>query len=252
MDTDVRFDKDLHKYYIDGAPMKDSVTTVVHHYFEKFDGVSSAKAMLRGASFWTNEERYGKYWDAAKEVSEEVAIANILAMWEENRDESAGLGTAMHEAIEEYLVNGTPLPDTKECRMFSNFLAYAQSLGYQADKMEEVVWDVKASIAGSVDMQFKHSETGHTWLVDWKRSKEIKTKGFRGKKGLGPMSNKQDCNFEHYSLQLNIYKYLLTHNKGRNIERMSIVVLHPNQDDYMLLDVDDNQEAVVKILRERI
>lgn len=251
MDAEVQFDKDLHKYYINGTPMKESVTTVVHHYFSKFDGVSSAKAMLRGASFWTNEERYGKYWDAAKEVSEEVAIANILAMWDENRDESASLGTAMHESIEEYLVNATPLPDTKECRMFTNFLNHALSLGYVPDKMEEVVWDVEASIAGSVDMQFKNTATGNTWLVDWKRSKEIKTKGFRGNKGLGPLSDKQDCNFEHYSLQLNIYNYMLTHGKGRCIERMSIVVLHPNQDDYILLDVEDNQEAVVKIMQER-
>ena len=250
MQDKVEFNKELHKYYVNGAPMSESVTTVVHNYFGHFDGNASARAMLRNAAFWTDEEKYGKYWDAAKEVTEKVAIENIILMWEENRDEAATLGTNMHEAIEESLVNNAELPDTKECSMFLNYRAHTESLGYKPYKFETVVWDVSASIAGSVDAMFINSK-GEVWLVDWKRSKEIRTKGFRGQKGKGPMSNKQDCNFEHYSLQLNVYKYLLSNNFGENIVRMSLVILHPNQDDYILLDVADNQGAVQQIMNER-
>lgn len=251
MNDTVEFDAALHKYYVNGKAMSQSVTTVVHNYFSTFDGESIARSMLRGKSFWVDEEKYGKYWDNVKELSEKDAIQTIITMWDENRDEAAQLGTNMHESIENHLVNGSELPDTKECSMFLNFKALITSLGYVPYQFEKVVWDVSASIAGSVDAMFINPLTRDVWVVDWKRSKEIKMTAFRGKKGTGPMSNKQDCNYEHYSLQLNVYKYLLSNNFGEKIARMSLVILHPNQDDYILLDVADNQTAVESIMQER-
>lgn len=248
----IRFDEAEHKYYLNDLQMEISVTGLVHEYFEKFDGQKIARLMLRGKNFWTDEDKYGKYWDLVAELEEQEAVRAIVNMWADGGAEASSAGTTMHQAIEDHFVLGKSLPDTKECRMFSNFEKHMTSLGYEPHEFEQIVWCAAASLAGSVDAQFINPDTQEIWLVDWKRSKEIKTTAYRGKKGFGPMSDKEDCNFEHYSLQLNIYKYMLVNFFGKNITRMSLVILHPNQDDYLLLDVTDNQRAVEQIMQARI
>lgn len=282
----------IHKYYVDGIAMNTSVTSVVHQFFSHFDKSKTALNMIRGKNFWTDdvkyekywplvkkkdeitamynsedfwedEDQYGHYWDGVKELStrnaikeliticEKEAVADIIDMWDRDGAEAAALGTAMHANIEEYYNNGTPLPNTKECHMFSQFDIHARSLGYRPFRQEQVVYDVSASLAGSID-ELYINDSGNIWIVDWKRAKDIKMEGFGNKKGTGPMSDKNDCNYEHYSLQLNIYKYMLETHYGLKIARMSLVILHPNQDDYILLDASDNQKAVQLIMAARV
>ena len=55
-------------------------------------------------------------------------------------------------------------------------------------------------------------------IIDYKTNKEIKTTGFTNwekitQKMTGPCAHLDDCNFNHYSLQLSIYMYIiLKHN----------------------------------------
>jgi ATP-dependent exoDNAse (exonuclease V) beta subunit len=250
-DSLVQFNEEEHKYYVNGNAMNTSVTTVVHQYFEPFDKTRTARMMLRGRNFWVDDEKYSKYWNLVKGLKEDKAVAVIVKFWDDDGAASAALGTQMHASIEDYYVSGAKLPDTEECRMFSQFNAYTIELGYYPVKSEQIVWDLDYSLAGSVDMLYRNKNTGAYWLVDWKRSKEIKFSGYNDKKGLGPLDDKQDCNFEHYSLQLNIYKFLLEKNYNIPISRMSLVILHPNNNNYILLDASNNQGAVAQIMNER-
>jgi hypothetical protein len=86
-------------------------------------------------------------------------------------------------------------------------------------------------------------------MVDWKRSKEIKKFGF--KKGLGCCSHLQDCNFVHYTIQLNIYKYILEKNYGLKITDMYIVVFHPSNDSYLEYNIANEQELIDLIVTNR-
>lgn len=249
-DNRIVFNEEEHKYYVDGNQMDTSVTTLVHQYFSHFDKEGTAKKMLKGRNFWS-DEKYSCYWELVKDLDEEDAVAAIVNKWDTDGKEAALLGTQMHASIESYYMNNTPLADTKECKMFKEFDKYVTEQGYVPAKSEQIVWDLDYSLAGSVDMLYKNTKSDSYWLADWKRSKEIKYFGFGGAKGTGPMSNKHDCNYEHYSLQLNIYKFLLEKNYGITIERMSLVILHPNNNKYMLLEVKDNQKAVKLIMEER-
>lgn len=59
------------------------------------------------------------------------------------------------------------------------------------------------------------TDRGTFFMDDYKTNKEIKTKGFYSKKYRtyhmmkGPCSHLQDCNYNHYKLQLNFYSYML-------------------------------------------
>lgn len=244
-DSRVRFQDDIHKYFVDGVQMSYSVTQLIHEYFSDFDSEEMCKKMLERDDFTTNE-RYEKYWgfldglDLNDENDFKKAYDLILANWEENRISSSGLGTDMHQAIEDYIVSGKPLPDNIECLYFTNFHNSMLAKGYIPFRSEQIVFDIDLDIAGSADMMYTTKEwlkekPTRVYLIDWKRSKEIRQRSFYtyqdGEKiykvGKGVCSRLEDCNLQHYTLQLNMYKYLLEKHYPVVVEKMAIVVFHP-------------------------
>ena len=66
--------------------------------------------------------------------------------------------------------------------------------------------------------------TGKYELLDWKTSKNINTRSFGGKVGINAITEDLlDCNFNHYSLQLSFYRYLLEEKYGIDISDQYIV-----------------------------
>lgn len=275
----VTFNEEKHKYYIDGIEMRRSVTQLVHTYFNEFDSHKVAARMLAKDEFRT-ASKYANYRAIVQDVDvrSEEARNLIIKEWDRVRDEAAAAGTAMHKSIETYYESARlgrqtrprlapglevawhgrgwrPEPMTKEFQMFLEFDALTRKLGYLPYRSEQTVFDRGLSLAGSVDMLYIHRDHLTTyptkvWMVDWKRSKEIKMTGFGGAVGKWPFEDLPDCNFRHYSLQLNLYKYLLEKNEGMQVERMTLVILHPNQSEYIMLDVSDLQDRV-KLALER-
>lgn len=65
---------------------------------------------------------------------------------------------------------------------------------------------------------------GQVDIIDYKTNKEIKKESYKNwegisKKMLGPLSHLDDCNFNHYALQLSIYMYILIKHNPRLIPR---------------------------------
>lgn len=47
-----------------------------------------------------------------------------------------------------------------------------------------------------------------------------------------PLDDLDDCDGSKYSLQLNVYKYILENFYGQSVSHMGLVSFHPNQEDY--------------------
>jgi hypothetical protein len=85
---------------------------------------------------------------------------------------------------------------------------------------------------------------GEYIIVDWKRSKKIRKEPFKGKKGTGIFLHLDDCNFIHYSLQLNTYRHFLELHYGKRVKEMHIAVFHPNNDNYLQFPVERMEKEV--------
>lgn len=269
-DARIVFEPVEHKYYVDGEPMEISVTGLVHHWFPQFQPRPQAETMLRNKEFYTNAERYGRYWPLLQDLDLkqgkdfETAVTRVLACWKANGEEASGAGTIMHQAIEDYYREGKPLPETRDCLLFADFHAYMSNLGYLPYRSEQIMWDLDLRLAGSADMLYIHkddlaslddpSQPTPVLLADWKRSKEIKKEaiGRDNRYGFGPFSRKANCNYQHYSLQLNIYKHLMQKHYNLQVYLMCLVILHPDQETFQVEEVEDNQEAVEEIFRLRL
>ena len=77
-------------------------------------------------------------------------------------------------------------------------------------------------------MVFK-DQRGKYHIYDWKRTKKIDPDGNFGKFGRGLARDVPDCNYWHYTLQLNLYKHILESKYGMKIDRMYLMEFYPGK-----------------------
>lgn len=219
-DRRLTFIPEPHIYLIDKCPLTISVSTFVKLFFTPFEA---------------------ELWASIKAPSLGMTETAVLEMWRQKGKQAAKLGTELHTEIEGFLATKTVTSKKPEFNHFLNL--FNSKLSHLTPyRSEWSIFDEDFAITGTTDMVFKKPD-GSFAIYDWKRSKEIK-KDNRFSRGLGPCSHLSDCNFIHYSLQVNIYKRILTDKYGIHISEMNFVQLHPNQPDYRLFHVPDLSESV--------
>ena len=63
-----------------------------------------------------------------------------------------------------------------------------------------------------------------------------------------PLGHLPDCNFYTYSLQLNLYSYILSTEYGMPVNSMLLGIVHPDRDKGRLLSVPCLREEVESIV----
>ncbi len=249
-----------HKYFIRGNKDYCSVSEFYKQFFSKFDNYAMALKMLQRDDFWKNK-KYSQYWSNVKDKSLDESIQIIIKLWNDNGDIQSSLGTSMHRQIELYL-NEVECITTKE-KDFNHFLTLysdLQSRGLQVFRTEMMMFDDESKLCGCADVIFiDKNQDVSTWpttklkvhLGDWKRSKLIEKNGY-GKLGKFVCNKLPDANFYHYSLQLNLYRYILEKHYNLIVETMTIYIFHPNNDNYLELSVKDEQLLIQKMIQLRI
>ena len=237
-DKRIQFIEEGHIYDVDGDQNYTSVTTFIHHFFKPFDAKEVIQKMKKSQR-WSHSPYFG------------MTDQEIMDQWEQKRVDSASSGTYMHQQIELFYNGETPqtTPIEKEWQLFSQF---HQDFSYKPYRTEWYVFDEDAKLAGSIDMVFcgTNGNTDEVIVADWKRTSDLKTQNIF-QKGIHPVHHLDDCNFYHYSLQLNTYKYILEKNYNKKVQQMFLVVLHPTNDTYIVKDVPVLQEEVRAMIRTR-
>ena len=214
-DSRIEFDEGPHVYTIDGdsSVTYTSVTTWNHRHFEGFDADRIIDKMMAGPR-WSQSKYFGQTKEDIKEG------------WAANGREASTAGTKMHLDIE-YHYNGAPREnDSIEYQYFTRFAAAHMHL--TPYRTEWCVFDEALRLSGSIDMVFQNPN-GTLAIYDWKRSKEIvKTSPWMKFSTTLEIAHLPDTNFWHYSLQLNIYKYILERRYGVVVTELFLVCLHPN------------------------
>lgn len=242
-DNHIQFDEPTHVYTIDGNSDYKSVTTWIHSFFPHFDA-ESVISKMRSSKKWGPDNKYYSMSDE-----------EIKDLWASDGKEAAELGTLMHLNIEKFY-NGTAFSkefrNTREYTLFNQY--YKDNIHYIPYRTEWTVFTKKYRLAGSIDMVYYDPRYGkdpnRVVIADWKRSKEIKmSNGWE--QGYGPLCDIDNCNYWHYCLQLNVYRIILENYYGKTVGEMFLVILHPNQDKYIKIDVPRIWKPISKMFEAR-
>ena len=256
-DDHITFHEPTHKYYVNGSCKGNiSCTGFVHEFFHHFDAKAIIAKMRRGPK-WSTSKYFG------------MTDEQISKQWNDNGKQASSAGTAMHLAIEQFL-HGAPeeidpaVLTTPEWRHFmafwrdcgddlepyrSEWEVFTDSLEADDDRKER-----KIKLCGSIDMVFRRKSDGAFVIYDWKRSKEIKSDN-PFSTGLAPLDHLPDTNYWHYTLQLNIYKWMLETYYGLKIADLYLVILHPDNPSYRRMRLNmltDEVEDMVECRRRAV
>jgi len=205
-DKEIALDKGNHEYRLSSQPDIEftSVTTFVDQFFEGFDSEKIAANLVNNVP---------KYFDHT--------VESLIAEWDAARQH----GTDVHQEIEDW-INDSVEPKEPKAIAGKNWLNSYRMKTDMDILSEVIVYSKELRIAGTVDILAKDRVTGKYELIDWKTSKRIDTVSFKGKVGTSPVTrNVQDCNFNHYALQLSLYRYLLEEYYGIIVNKLLIAQL---------------------------
>ena len=215
------FDEEPHIYYLDNKKIDISCTTFVHSHFPHFNQNSISKNLVK--KNFNNPD--SKYYQKTQD--------DILNEWEANRVDASNKGTHLHKSIELFYNDEVYQNENIEFQYFLKFHEdYSHLVPYRTE------WEVfheELDLAGSIDMVFYNTKTDKLEIFDWKRSKEIKKGSYDN--GFSPLDHLPNSNFWHYSLQLNLYKYILEKKYDKTIGDLNLVILHPNHYTYRVINV---------------
>ena len=257
-DDRIQFEEETHTYTIDGVRKGwTSCTGFLHNFFGHFDA-DAVIAKMMSSSKWVESKYYGMTAEAIKK------------QWSDKGAASSAAGTRMHLDIEHYY-NATPLCASEipsleeglaalekdwvpnpgaEWNYFCDYeRTYVIPKGWKPWRTEWLVFDPEHKVAGSIDMIYMKPD-GTLAIYDWKRIEELKTEN-RWQSGLGPVDHLPDTNYWHYSLQLNVYRYILQKHYGVVVSELALVILHPANNAWKVAKLNFMDEEVAGMMAAR-
>lgn len=239
----IQFDPIKHKYIDTNGVEYQGVTTFISTLFPEFEA-------LRIATKCSKNPKKKEYFGRKPE--------EIVLEWEKNAKEAAAFGTLIHAQAEkmvwgelvDIITNATKTP-TKKQKYVHAVYEFIQILleKYEVVSTEQILFSPKYGLAGTVDLLLKDKETGEYVIADWKTSKKI-TKANFFQKGFAPLKHLDDCNQNHFFLQLNIYQALLEEETYYPFFDYKKKVFHITEKGVKEIDVPDMPKEMELILKE--
>jgi hypothetical protein len=223
-----------------------SVTTLISSLKKPFD----AKKVAERVSKNKKSKWYG------------VDPKLIVQIWDNEATRATTLGTFYHNQRESDLCSFASIE--REGVTVPVFKPYEGDNGLKIAPLqklepgvypEHMVYLKSAGLCGQSDLV--EVVNGRVNIIDYKTNKEIKTESFKNWEGmtekmLDPVQHLDDCNFNHYALQLSVYMYIiLKHNPKLQAGKIFIhhIIFEVDGEDqygYPISKLDVNGEPIVK------
>jgi hypothetical protein len=229
---DVDFEEDVHKYY--NRKTKEeyiSCTTYISKFKNPFDPDGTILRRKADELGITPEELRGQ--------------------WNNKAALSIERGNVWHKIMEDY-IKTNKMPDPDKMSKY-NFSGHFQMAKYTIDThqnchSEVMLYNEEKRLAGTADLLIVNSDDSIS-IKDYKTNAEIKANAY-GKKLKYPLQHMDDHTLNHYTLQLNLYKYMLEA-KGFKVRDMELYHLDPETGFINAIQIDDKQEEIHSILKYR-
>jgi len=218
-----------HVYKLDDKTYT-SVTTLVHRCFSEFDADKILEKMrIKGT----------KYDGMTKE--------EIKEMWNKNALEAQQQGTRMHAVIERYYKNEEVTSDEWALPEMQQFKTFTEMNALTPYGVEWRIYIEEVQLAGTIDF-VALNEDGTLDLYDWKRAKQMDVHNSYNKYS-SIVHHIPDTNFGHYTVQLNLYKYMIEQKYNKKVRNMYLVCMYPTQMSFQKYEVQDIQMDIPTILK---
>lgn len=265
-----------HKYVnlIDDSIQYTSVTTLIEKYGKPFDKefVSKYKALerLMSPDSWKKEK--GGIWKSHKIPNSFLEVYNIsedelnkvqqdiLDEWAKINKESCERGTKIHAQLENSFYKAGSNVSLKKFGIGGKFQCkkdYSDlDLEYGVYPEYLIYYDnpkLDLHIAGQIDLIVKSGND--IIIIDHKSNKKIDLKGFYNSstrssdKMLYPLTNLDECNFNHYQLQLSTYAWMLQKLNPDFVIKRLILNHYDHEGNNTLYDCSYLKDEVEKMLK---
>ena len=243
---DYEFFEGSHTYYLNGKKVGISTTGLIHQYSQEFDkwSMSANVASKRG-----------------------VSQLDILEEWRIENLHSTIKGSMIHEFAQslwegkDYIFKYEYIPKEINLRRLQEELLVmsGQALNFYKDYKDmydlvgcEIYLGVpEYDECGATDMLLKNKFTDELLVIDFKSNKRIDYEAFKHQKMKVPLQKYEDCNYIHYSLQLNAYAYKIEYMTGIKVKDKLLIYFDCNKDNYEVIEPLDMRKEVIEIYENR-
>lgn len=243
--NDVKYYDKPHKYFLNNKELI-SVTTLLHNYQETF-----------------NEE----YWADYKGKQFNISSTEIKRAWNFINKKGTIKGSAIHDYAENLFLNKKyeyPLqlilnefgfdPIWNEYQItkkhVDNF--YNDTKGKLIPiKTEFIIYDEESLIGGMLDMLFYNVKMQEFQIWDHKTNKDL-TLEMKNRHLLNDLYLLEDCDLELYSLQLEMYKYIIEKNIPIKLGKSYLIWYSHNNDNYKIIETKNRKYYIDLLFKKRI
>ena len=225
-DNSISLNEKWHTYKLESDPYFKfkSATGLVGKYFEPFNAQKVAKDLC---------ENHPKY--------EGMKPEELLKDWSMR----GAYGTRVHKEVESGILHNTKPEEDKSKFAMEWVKEYTNDFQHSI-LCEQIIYWKEMHVAGTIDAMV--SRNGSWDLIDWKTAKNISMSSYGGKMGNHKITEGiEDCNFNHYALQLSIYRLILEEQYGLEIGDQMIV--HLTDDGAFKFDTPYYKEEANKIIK---
>lgn len=216
--SDISFEEKRHKYTDSLGTYYQSATGWIH----KFSPDKDWDAIRARAAVKAIKKEKGKdYTPSDEEITAKSEALKIE--WDRAGDYACNLGTQVHSVMEN-------LWNKKDYQFDDNldakFPEMREDFNYRKTRCQElfkkmkqiyvpianefIVYDQTNGLCGTIDFLAYNKVTKTYSIIDWKTSKKLEDKNIFGEYLKDPFGDIESCNTSEYSLQLSLYKYILT------------------------------------------
>lgn len=244
--NDIKFIEDTHEYFL-GQHKFTSVTTFIKKVIPTFN-----------QDYWltykTLEGMGLKVESHSKQnvPQEFIKVNGELVHYKTLKVDTTVLSTEWKNKSTTALTNGTAVHREMELAFQGKFLSpvsweYAQANRHLFQlRAEFIVADYDKKIAGQLDALFFNVLTDQFELHDYKTDKKIEYTN-RFESLLPPLDFMSNCNFNKYTIQLNMYKHCIEKYTDIKIGVMKIV--HIKDQNVEVIEIPDCPDIIKMLLR---
>jgi hypothetical protein len=219
----IKYYDDKHKYFIGNKELV-STTTFIGKFKKPFDTdlMAGLTAKKRG-----------------------VSKQSVLLEWQDIKDTACARGSDLHAYSDNWMHNRVFPTDVSDA-LISQFKSFYKKFieNNLVIRTEFVLGDEELGIAGMIDLFCYNKKTGKFYIADYKTNKRFDFKSQYNKKYLAPISYLEECEFNTYSLQTSIYRYIIEKNLGIELGDSIVVWFFEGNSKYEAIKCDYMKKEV--------